>query len=176
MAGSARVKHLGGPTTRLGIAALDRPGAATGRLAVSLGLGLTLLVTLAATASSIVAEIDTSVPKKAPALFLVDIPREQAQRITALTGALLPGAELRLVPSLRGPVTAVNGTRVTELKAIPEGAWILRGDRGLTFAAALPPANRVVLANGGPRIIAVRRWSASTWMRRPRLALRLAIR
>ena len=38
-------KHLGGPVTRLGIAALDRPGAATGRLAVSLGLGLTLLVT-----------------------------------------------------------------------------------------------------------------------------------
>ena len=144
------LKHLGGPTTRLGIAALDRPGAATGRLAVSLGLGLTLLVTLAATASSIVAEIDTSVPKKAPALFLVDIPREQAPRITAMTNALLPGAELRMVPSLRGPVTAVNGTRVTELKAIPEGAWILRGDRGLTFAAALPPANRIVAGKWWP--------------------------
>ena len=42
-------KHLGGPVTRLGIAALERPGAPTGRLAISLGLGLTLLVTLAAT-------------------------------------------------------------------------------------------------------------------------------
>src|SRR4030095_11793275 len=51
---SARsAKHWGGPVTRRGIAALDRPGAATGRLAVSLGLGLTLLVTLAGTASSI---------------------------------------------------------------------------------------------------------------------------
>ena len=59
-------KHLGGPITRLGIAALDRPGAATGRLAVSLGLGLTLLVTLAGTASSILAEIDTTVPKTRP--------------------------------------------------------------------------------------------------------------
>ncbi|HEU4498580.1 MAG TPA: FtsX-like permease family protein, partial [Sphingomicrobium sp.] len=63
-------KHLGGPVTRLGIAALDWPGAATGRLAVSLGLGLTLLITLAGTASSILAEIDTSIPKRAPALFL----------------------------------------------------------------------------------------------------------
>ncbi|MCY7339240.1 MAG: FtsX-like permease family protein, partial [Sphingomonas bacterium] len=33
------LKHHGGPVTRLGIAALDRPGNATGRLAVSLGLG-----------------------------------------------------------------------------------------------------------------------------------------
>ena len=70
-------KHLGGPVTRLGIAALDRPGAATGRLAVSLGLGLTLLVTLAGTASSVLAEIETSIPKRAPALFLVDIPRAE---------------------------------------------------------------------------------------------------
>src|SRR4030095_7028346 len=67
-------RHLGGPITRLGIAALDRPGAATSRLAVSLGLGLTLLVTLGGTASSILAEIDTTIPKKAPALFMVDIP------------------------------------------------------------------------------------------------------
>ena len=109
-------KHLGGPVTRLGIAALDRPGAATGRLAVSLGLGLTLLVTLAGTASSILAEIDTTVPKRAPALFLVDIPRAEEPRFDALAAAELPGAELRLVPSLRGPVTAVNGVRVTDMR------------------------------------------------------------
>jgi len=143
-------KHRGGPITRLGIAALDRPGAATGRLAVSLGLGLTLLITLAATASSILAEIETSVPKRAPALFLVDIPRAEQRRFQSLAAAELPGAELRLVPSLRGPVTAVNGTRVTDMRNIPEGAWILRGDRGLTFASALPPANRIVAGKWWP--------------------------
>jgi putative ABC transport system permease protein len=144
-------KHVGGPVTRLGIAALDRPGAATGRLAVSLGLGLTLLVTLAGTASSILAEIDTTVPKKAPALFLVDIPRSEEQRFRAIAAANLPGAELRLVPSLRGPVTAVNGVSVTEMRDIPEGAWILRGDRGLTFARDLPPANRIVAGKWWPK-------------------------
>ncbi len=144
-------KHLGSPVTRLGIAALDRPGAATGRLAVSLGLGLTLLVTLAGTASSILAEIDTTVPKKAPALFLVDIPRVEEPRFRAIAANDLPGAELRLVPSLRGPVTAVNGVRVTEMRNIPEGAWILRGDRGLTFARDLPPANRIVSGQWWPK-------------------------
>jgi len=145
-----RARHIGGPITRLGIAALDRPGAPTGRLAVSLGLGLTLLVTLAATASSILAEIDSTVPKRAPALFLVDIPRAERSRFEALAGAELPGAEIRLVPSLRGPVTEVNGTRVADMKAIPEGAWILRGDRGLTFAGELPPANRIVAGQWWP--------------------------
>jgi putative ABC transport system permease protein len=144
-------RHLGGPLTRLGIAALDRPGAATGRLAVSLGLGLTLLVTLAGTASSILAEIDTTVPKKAPALFLVDIPRAEEPRFRDLARAELSGAELRLVPSLRGPVTAVNGVRVTDMRDIPEGAWILRGDRGLTFARDLPPANRIVSGQWWPK-------------------------
>ena len=144
-------KHLGGPLTRLGIAALDRPGAATGRLAVSLGLGLTLLVTLAGTASSVLAEIDTSIPKRAPALFLVDIPRAEEPRFRQMAAREVPGAELRLVPSLRGPVTAVNGVRVTEMKQIPEGAWILRGDRGLTFARDLPPANRIVGGQWWPK-------------------------
>lgn len=138
------VRHLGGPITRLGVAALDRPGAPTGRLAVSLGLGLTLLVTLAATASSVLAEIDTTIPKRAPALFLVDIPRAERDRFDSLVKAQLPGAEVRLVPSLRGPVTEVNRVRVADMKSIPEGAWILRGDRGLTFARQLPEANRIV--------------------------------
>ena len=143
-------RHFGGPVTRLGIAALDRPGAPTGRLAVSLGLGLTLLVTLAASASSILAEIDSTVPKRAPALFLVDIPRAERARFTSIADTELPGAEIRLVPSLRGPVTEVKGTRVADMKAIPEGAWILRGDRGLTFADALPPANRIVAGEWWP--------------------------
>ena len=146
-----RAKHLGGPVTRLGIAALDRPGAATGRLAVSLGLGLTLLVTLAGTASSVLAEIETSIPKRAPALFLVDIPRAQEQPFRAMVEREVPGSDLRLVPSLRGPVTAVNGVRVTDMKQIPEGAWILRGDRGLTFSRDLPPATRIVAGQWWPK-------------------------
>jgi len=137
-------RHRGGPIARLGIAALDRPGAATVRLSVSLGLGLTMLIALSGAASSILAEIDTNIPRKAPALFLVDIPREDGPRLEALARREFPGGELRLVPSLRGPVTALNGVPVAQMKAIPEGAWILRGDRGLTFARDLPPANTIV--------------------------------
>ncbi len=51
-----------------------------------------------------------------------------------------PGSTLRTVPSLRGPVTAVNGVPVAKLHA-PDTAWILRGDRGLSYAAAFPDHN-----------------------------------
>jgi putative ABC transport system permease protein len=144
------LRHRGGPIARLGIAALDRPGAATVRLSVALGLGLALLVTLASVAQSLLAEIDTNLPARAPALFLIDIPAADEARFRSLATATAPGAELRLVPSLRGPVTAVNGVPVTELRDVPEGAWILKGDRGLTFARNLPVGNRITAGHWWP--------------------------
>ena len=147
-AGGAR--HRGGPLWRLGVAALDRPGAATVRLAVSLGLGLSLLIALAASASSLLASIDSESQARAPALFLLDVPKERRSDLEALASRTLPGAELRLVPSLRGPVVAINGRKVAEMGAIPDGAWILRGDRGLTFSQALPAGNRIVAGHWWP--------------------------
>jgi putative ABC transport system permease protein len=134
----------GGPITRLGLAALHRPGAATVRLSVALGLGLALLVALAGIGGSVRAEIGGNLPAKAPALFMLDIPAAEEARFRALGARHLPGAELRLVPSMRGPVTALNGQPVSAHKGVPEGAWILRGDRGLTFARELPLGNEVV--------------------------------
>jgi putative ABC transport system permease protein len=134
----------GGPLTRLGLAALHRPGAATVRLSVALGLGLSLLVALSGIGSSLSAELSGNVPRKAPALFMLDIPAAEEGRFRQLAARDLPGAELRLVPSLRGAVTEINGQPVSALKAIPEGAWILRGDRGLTFAREVPVGNRIV--------------------------------
>lgn len=148
--GARRLRHRGGPIVRLGIAALDRPGAATVRLSVALGLGLALLVTLATTAQSLLATIDEQVPGRAPALFLIDIPVAERAKFEGLAKVAAPGAELLLVPSLRGPVTAVKGVPVAELGSVPEGAWILKGDRGLTFADRLPPGNRVTAGEWWP--------------------------
>lgn len=140
----------GGPLTRLGLAALHRPGAATIRLSVALGLGLSLLVALAGIGGSVRAELGGSIPAKAPALFMLDIPAEGEGRFRALADRFMPGSELRLVPSLRGPVTALNGRPVSEMREIPEGAWILRGDRGLTFSRELPEGNQVVAGRWWP--------------------------
>jgi putative ABC transport system permease protein len=48
------------------------------------------------------------------------------------------------VPSLRARVVAVAGVPVDPVKATPDTAWALRGDRGLTYSAKAPEGTRLV--------------------------------
>ncbi len=132
---------------RLALANLHRPGALTRQLVVALGLGLSLFATLAFIETSFEAELRRTVPDRAPGYFLLDLPREEAGRFRA---ALPPGTEVELVPSLRGPLTAVNDVPVSELPDVPAGSWILRGDRGITYAAELPAGNRLTAGQWWP--------------------------
>jgi putative ABC transport system permease protein len=129
---------------RLALANLHRPAAQTGRLVVALGLGLTLFATLAVIETNLGGQIRTTIPAKAPSFFLLDIPVEEVGRFRSVAARAAPGAELTTVPSLRGSVVAVKGQRVSEMRSIPEGAWFLRGDRGLTYSATLPEGSRLV--------------------------------
>ncbi|HMM62714.1 MAG TPA: FtsX-like permease family protein, partial [Mesorhizobium sp.] len=45
---------------------------------------------------------------------------------------------LMKVPMLRGRIVALNGVPVDNAEIQPEGAWVLRGDRGVTYSATLP--------------------------------------
>src|SRR3546814_14288738 len=49
-----------------------------------------------------------------------------------------------MIPALRGSVTEFAGQRVDELAELPDGAWVLRGDRGLTYSPALPNGSELV--------------------------------
>lgn len=135
---------------RLALANLHRPGALTRQLVVALGLGLTLFATLAVIETNLAGQIDRTVPERAPSYFVIDIPPGEIDGFRALAARAAPGATLRTVPSLRGPVTAVNGVPVGELKSIPDDAWILRGDRGLSYAAEFPPNNELVSGRWWP--------------------------
>lgn len=135
---AARMPRPRVPLIRLAIANLHRPGAQTGALVVALGLALTLFVTLAAIQTSLNAEIERAVPARAPSQFVLDIPSDQRTRFEALVKANAPEAELNVVPSLRGTIAAYGTTRVADLPAIPDDAWFLRGERGVTYSATLP--------------------------------------
>jgi putative ABC transport system permease protein len=131
------------PLPRLALTNLHRPGAQTRALVVALGLGLTLFVTLAAIQTSITSEIRTQVPEKAPSFFALDIPRERSAEFEAMVRAADSKAEINMIPALRGTVVEFAGKRVADLSEIPEGAWILRGDRGLTYSAVVPEGSGV---------------------------------
>ncbi len=148
---AARVPRPRAPLLRLALTNLHRPGAQTGRLVVALGLGLTLFSTLAVIQTSLNRQIETTIPKRAPSFFALDIPKEDRDRFTQLVRAQAPDADIQMVPSLRGPVVAVAGKRVADMKDIPEEAWFLRGDRGLTFAQDVPPGSQITAGTWWPK-------------------------
>jgi putative ABC transport system permease protein len=148
---AARLPRPRRPLLRLALANLHRPGAQTGRLVVALGLGLTLFATLAVIQTNLAGQIANTVPKRAPSFFILDIPSTEIAQFRSLITHEAPGSELTTVPSLRGPIIALGQRRVSEMKDIPEGAWFLRGDRGLTYAADLPEGSRVVEGKWWPR-------------------------
>ena len=139
------------PLPRLALANLHRPGAQTQALVVALGLGLTLFVTLAAIQTSINNEIKNSVPDRAPSFFALDIPRDGAAKFTQMVKDTDPKATINMIPALRGTIVEFGGQRVDQLEELPEGAWILNGDRGLTYSSALPNGSEIVAGNWWPQ-------------------------
>ena len=132
------------PLLRLAVTNLYRPGAQTPALVIALGLALTLFVTLAGIQTSLNAEIARTVPARAPDAFILDIPSADVGAFTTLARQTAPGAEVKLVPALRGTIIAYGATRVADLAELPDGAWFLRGERGVTYAETLPEGSELV--------------------------------
>ena len=143
-----RLPRPANPLLRSALANIHRPGAPTGALVTALGFGLAAFVLLAAVQSAIDGNIAQRVPKEAPDYFVLDVPVAKEQRFVALIRQDFPKAGVRTVPTMRGAVLAYGPknamTRVAALKELPEGAWALRGERGLTYADTLPAGNSMV--------------------------------
>ena len=153
---AARMPRPAHPLLRAGLANLHRPGAQTGALVTALGFGLSAFVLLAAVQTSLDANIRARVPERAPDYFVLDVPRDRAADFRATVAAVAPGATIRTVPALRGAILAYGPqgrmTRVADLKDnIPEGAWALRGERGLTYGDEVPEGSVVVAGKWWPR-------------------------
>jgi len=148
--GAQKMTSVRAPLVRMAIANLHRPGAQTSALVVALGLGLTLFVTLAAIQSSLSAEIRNAVPRTAPDQFVLDIPIAQQQQFRDLVARSAPGAEINIVPALRGTIVAYGGRRVADLKELPEDGWFLRGERGVSYSDTLPEGSELVEGDWWP--------------------------
>jgi putative ABC transport system permease protein len=147
---AARLPRPRSPLVRLAVAGLHRPGAQTGPLVIALGLALTLFVTLSAVESSLSAEIEGSIPQRAPARILLDIPSQQRGAFERMVREAAPGAELNIAPVLRGTITQYGDQRVADLRELPDGAWFLRGERGISYSAAVPQGSTVVAGSWWP--------------------------
>ena len=123
---------------RLAIGNIHRPGALTPSVVLSLGLGLTLLSTLALIDGNLRRQVSGHLPERAPNFFFVDIQPHEVEDFTALLETEAREGELLRVPMLRGRITHLNGIDTREIEVPPEGAWVLRGDRGITYSDERP--------------------------------------
>jgi putative ABC transport system permease protein len=130
------------PALRLAIANLHRPGAATGAVVMSLGLGLSLFAMVALIDKNFSANLNEQIPDEAPAFFMLDIQRAQADDFKTLAEGLDGVTDLNLVASLRGRLTEFNGVPVDEVE-LPnqDSAWVIGGDRTISYFDALPENN-----------------------------------
>lgn len=132
------------PLLRLASANLTRPGNATGAIVLSLGLGLTVLATIALVESNFTRLLRDDLALDAPSFFFLDVEPTQQEQFAALLGAT-PGVEhVKLTPAYRGRILAVNGIDAETALVDQREEWVTRSDRGFTFAAEQPPHSRIV--------------------------------
>lgn len=132
------------PGLRLALANLHRPGAATGSIVLSLGLGLTVLVAVAEVEGNLGRQVRDRLPDAAPGLYFIDIQPAQVAGFDALVDRFAGVGRVDRVPMVRGRLVEVNGVPIAEATVPQEVAWVANGDRGLTYAATPPKDSPVV--------------------------------
>ena len=135
---------------RLGIANLHRPASPAPLLLVALGLGLTTLAAVALIQGNIRQQILGGLPQQAPSFFFIDIQNEQLAQFEQIVHAQPGATDLHQVPSLRARIVALKGVPVDQVHVKPGSEWALRGDRGLTYSAAVPRGSAVVAGQWWP--------------------------
>jgi putative ABC transport system permease protein len=145
-----RVPRPPRPELALAVRNLGAPGGLTRAVVLSLGTGLSLLVTLALVDHSIVSDLTGRMPEQSPNYFVLDVKRSEGDAFQALVQRDFPGAQVRMAPMLRGRLVRIGDRPVEQVKAPPEAAWVLTGDRGLSHSATVPEGSTVVAGQWWP--------------------------
>ena len=141
-----RAPKVHSPALRLAIGNIHRPGALTGPVVLSLGLGLTLMASLALIEGNLRGNLAGAMSERAPNFFFVDIQSRDVEGFREIVRRNAPNGTINEVPMLRGRILALNGEDVQK-KAVPqEVRWVLQGDRGITYSETIP--NNSTLAEG----------------------------
>jgi putative ABC transport system permease protein len=150
MAGARRLPRPRGTEARLALGNIHRPGALTPAVTLSLGLGLTLLVSLGLIDSNLRTALTATLPEKAPSFFFIDIPNAETQRFDAFLKEKGGQVSIDRVPMMRGRVVAVKGVPAEQVRAAENAAWVLEGDRGITYSATVPTNSRILSGEWWP--------------------------
>jgi putative ABC transport system permease protein len=130
----------GRPALRLALAAISAPREEATSVILSLGLGLTVLAAVGQISSNLRSAIDRDLPQRAPAYFFVDIQPDQLDPFVGRLRADADVSGIETAPMLRGILTQINDRPAREVAG---DHWVVRGDRGVTYADAPPPGTTI---------------------------------
>jgi putative ABC transport system permease protein len=150
MAGARRLPRSRHVALRLAIANIHRPGALTPTVVLSLGLGLALLVTLTLIDGNIRAQLARTVPGETPSFFFMDVQNTQSAAFKSFLENKAADGRLEFVPMMRGRIVRLNETPAEQVKPTEKAAWVLQGDRGITFSADVPKGSQLVKGSWWP--------------------------
>ncbi|WP_127104869.1 ABC transporter permease [Pararhodobacter zhoushanensis] len=129
---ASRAKALRGHTAlRLALGAVGNPREGAVAVVLSLGLGLTVLATVGQIDANLRNAISTQMPDRAPSFFFLDLQPDQVAPFSAMLGGFDGVSDIQTAPQLRGVIAQINGRPSSEYG----NHWVLRGDRGVTYAA-----------------------------------------
>ncbi|HMN72202.1 MAG TPA: FtsX-like permease family protein [Rhodoblastus sp.] len=143
----ANIRNL---PARLAFGNIRRPGAVTRPVVTSLGLGLTLLVVIVGVDGNVQRQLKSGDPGRTPDYFFADVQSSQADAFREMLKERRPDAAIEQVPMLRGRIVRVGARRAEDVKAEQNAAWVLDGDRGVTYAATPPPGSTVIAGKWWP--------------------------
>jgi len=130
---------------RWALANIRRPGALTPSVVLSLGLGLAVLVTLTLIDGALRDQIGHNTPRETPSFYFLDVRSADIGRFRDFLAKAAPAAKIVEAPMMRGRFVKIGDKPAEGFKAKENVAWVLEGDRGVTYADA-PPEGSVVVA------------------------------
>ena len=114
-------------------------------MTISLGIGLTLLLTLSFVANNLKKEISDSIPSMAPDLFFVSIDRDMQRDLEFFIKDVDPNVELEFSPMASASFISLNGTPIEEVVSESNrSAWVVRGDRRISWSEKPKPDNPII--------------------------------
>lgn len=128
---------------RLALGNLYRVGAPTGPVVMALGLTLTLLVALDGLSVAASRHVQATLPESAPDLVAFSLKPEIAAALQTQLAASPLLERQRVLPFLHARLQAINRIPIRDVEIPASLNWVVRGDRGVSFAA-LAPAGGVV--------------------------------
>lgn len=136
-AAARRLRPLARGRTALGwaLGAIGGPRSTASAVVLSLGLGLSVLAAVGQVDRNLRDAITRDLPTRAPSFFFVDIQRDQMPDFSARLDSDKGVTRVDAAPMLRGIISEINGQPAAQVAG---QHWVLQGDRGVSYAAALP--------------------------------------